>query len=240
MFDNMLKKFFRGNDRLVGSRPRSSAKLGVEELESRLTPSTIATATNASIQIIPDLASLSVTEKVTVTVSNAPTLHPLTGLTTPVPGGAANPTGTVFLNLNNQQQQAQLDSNGQATATFKLPLFVLFTSQELLVQYSGAIAVDPSANAYAGSMFNAPLYLNFDNLLFPATVTFNALTIQQNAVASELTPFNTAQGEIDSLGGLVFFYSDPGLITSFQVLNKTFPGSQAASVGAYGPEFMNS
>lgn len=238
MICNILKQFFRGNKHLANSRPRSPKKPGLEELESRLTPSTLATATNASVQIVPNLSSLSVTETVTVTVSNAPTLNPITGIVTPPPSGAANPHGMVLFNLNNQQQQAQLDSNGQATVSFQLPLLMLFTSQELTVQYNGAFAFPPLTNSYAESAFNAPLYLNFDNLLFPATVTFNPLA--QTAGTSGLTPYNTAQGEIDSLGGLVFFYSDPGIITSFQVLGQTFPASLAASVGAYGPDFMSS
>ncbi|MHB8736927.1 MAG: hypothetical protein ACYC6M_16610 [Terriglobales bacterium] len=69
---------------------------------------TVATNINASVQVIPNLSNLTVTEKVTASVTNAPTFNPFTGLTTPVPPGTPNPSGRVSFNLNNQQQQANL------------------------------------------------------------------------------------------------------------------------------------
>lgn len=202
----------------------ASARPCLEELEDHVTPvNVIPTATNVAIQITPNLSNFSVTETVTAKV-------------TTVPQGLPAIPATVFFNLNNQQQQAQLDSNGQATATFSLPLLALFASQELTVQYSGGPS-QGGLTVYGLSNFNAPVYLNFDNLLLPANVTFNPLPPQQPSSTS-LPPYNTAQGETDSFGPLVFHYSDPGVITSVEVFGHSLPGSFAASFGAYGPEFM--
>lgn len=232
MFRNLLKTTRH-------PRSRSPISLRLEELEARQTLSaTIATATNASLQIIPNLSAFTVTEKVTVTVTNAPTYFPLSGTTESVPPGTPPPSGTVFFNLNNQQKQAQLDSNGQATATFTMPLLVFFTSQELTAQYAGASITSPSVLTYQGSTFNAPLYLNFDNLLLGSNVTFNALSTQTST--SPLPPYNTAQGETDNFGPFSFQYADPGLITGVQAFGHEFPGIYAAAFGAYGPEFMGS
>lgn len=144
------------------------------------------------------------------------------------------PTGAVSFNLNNQQQQVNLDATGQATATFTLPLLVLFTSQELTVTYPGSSIASPAVS-YGNSAFNAPLYLNFDNLVFAATVSFNPLSAQQMSGGV----YNTAQGETDDFGLFSFQYVDPGLIASVRAFGQDFPGFFAAALGAYGPEFMN-
>lgn len=225
MFGNLLRTRLRGDSRANTPRPRSSVAPSLEELESRMTPSslvTIATATNASVQIIPNLSNFTITEKVTATVTAA------------LPGTPAS--APVSFNLNNQQQQANLDASGHATATFTLPLLALFTSQELTVKYPGASVVSPSAISYSSSTFNAPLYLNFDNLVFAATVSFGAPPAQPS---SGVPVYNTAQGETDDFGLFSFQYVDPGLITSVRSFGQDFPGFFAAALGAYGPAFMN-
>ncbi len=205
----------------VCGRESESVPPRLEELESRLNPDVVVPTTmNASIQITPNLFALSVTERVTATV-------------TPAPFGPSPPL-TVLFNLNTQQQQAQLDSNGNATVTFSFPWLALFTSQELYVQYVGGAA---GGYVFGGSTFNAPVYLNFDNLLFPANVTFNPLPVPP-AANTLLPPYNTAQGETDNFGLFACSYSDPGVITSIELFGQTLPGFFAAALGAYGPEFM--
>lgn len=211
----------------------------LEELESRVTPTPFSgTYTNAVVQVTPNFLAGTVTETVTANVTNAPTFDSISGVTTPVPPGAVTPSGTILFNLNNHQQQAQLNSNGQATASFTLPIFAVLTSQQLSVEYEGGPNSEPSA-------FNAPLYMNFDNLLLPATLTFGQLSPQQltpsfNTTTGALTslpPFNTAQGETDSMGLLRFGYTDPGVISSVDALGIDLPGMFAAALGAYGPLF---
>ena len=144
----------------------------------------------------------------------------------------------VLFNLNNQQQSANVNSNGQATATFTLPLLTLFTSQTLKASYQG---VTVGTDIFESSQFLAPLYTNFDNLIFVATLTFGTLSQQQqtgNPTTGTLPSFNTAQGESNNMGILNFHYDDPGTITTFEAFGFTFPGSLAFKVGAFGPEFM--
>lgn len=227
MFCKLPTTRLREDNRVNPSRSRAYVTPSLEELESRLTPSpiSIATVTNASVQIIPNLSSFTVTEKVTATVT-----------ATSVPPGIPVPSGAVSFNLNNQQQQANLDASGHATATFTLPLLALFTSQELTVKYPGASIASPSAVTFESSTFNAPLYLNFDNLLFAATVSFGPPPAQSPSGAPV---YNTAQGETDDFGLFSFQYVDPGLIASVRAFGQDFPGFFAAALGAYGPEFMN-
>ena len=161
------------------------------------------------------------------------------GPITPVPPGATTPSGTVFFNLNNQQQSAVLNSSGQATVTFTLPFFTLLTSQTLQAMY-----VPADNSEQIGSIFTAPLYMNFNNLILPATLTFGQLTPQQrvdttgaNGNLTSLTSFYTAQGESNSFGLFTFLYTDPGTINQIQVLGFTIPGSFAAQFNAFGPTF---
>lgn len=79
MFSKLLRTRLRGAKRVNTERRRANVPPSLEELESRLTPSPIIvpTETNATVQITPNLSSLTVTEKVTATVAAA----------TPVPRG---------------------------------------------------------------------------------------------------------------------------------------------------------
>jgi hypothetical protein len=215
----------RSSTTVPPSRP--STRLRLEELEKRLTPADpnvliVSTYTNAMVNIVPNLGSLSVTEIVTATVTA--------------------PKGTVLFNLNNQQQTANLNANGQATVAFQLPLLALFAGQTLEVSYQGATGGTSSyAIAYEASTFLAPLYDNFDNVLLPAVLTFNQLTPQQvsppsnpsTGLPSVLPSFNTAQGETDSFGLITFQYVDPGIINAMTIGNLTFPGIFAFQFGAY-------
>lgn len=251
MLLNSLTNWFR--QRILEETPpsRPNARLRLEELEDRLVPSFVGTAntyTNASVQITPNVSRLSVTETVTATVTTIPFTNTTTGMTTPVPSGAGNNAtgGTVLFNLNNQQASANLNSNGQATATFTVPLLAFLTSQTLELSYQG-FAPD-SSSSYNSSSFLAPLYLNFDNLMFSSMLTFNQLTPQQQAgtftttggpsgfgVQTSLPSFYTAQGETNSLlNGLIKFnYVDPGTIDTVSVLGFNLPGIFAFELGAY-------
>jgi hypothetical protein len=230
----------RSTPRMSESRP--STRLRLEELEDRLTPSPIfaGTDTNASIQVTPNLGAGTVTEKVTISVTTAPTFNPLTGQITPVPAGAGTPTGTVLVNLNNQQQQLTLDSKAQATATFTVPLLSILSSQELTAEYTGAFG--SSSSNFGGSEFNAPIYMNYDNLFLPATITFDQLSPQQQSFSfnssgqvTSLPLVHTANGETESFGMFSYHYVDPGTIDSVDVGGMHLPGIFATALGAYGP-----
>jgi hypothetical protein len=224
-----------GDPKAAGDRP--TVRPTLESLEDRITPTDFGTFTNVTVQIVPNMFNLTMTEKVTANVTVNGTFDPMTGAFTPGTGPAVS-SGMVLFNLNNQQQSANVNSNGQATATFNLPLLVLFTSQTLQASYEGATV---GSNIFESSQFLAPLYTNFDNLIFVATLTFGTLSQQQqtgNPTMGVLPSFNTAQGETNNMGLVSFNYDDPGTITTFQAFGFTFPGSLAFKVGAFGPEFM--
>lgn len=258
MFDNILNRLSRGRKQSVSARSRSSASPRLEELESRLTPSWMgpgppgspfATVTNASVLIVPNLSNMTVTEVVRATVSNAPSVPP----GTPNPSLGLRYRPDVRINLNNQQQSVQLDSNSQATAIFTMPLFVFMAGQELTVQYSAGLAGPSGVVVYNASYFNSPLYVNYDNLLHPAVLTFTPLSSDQMSVYPGLgywppyspfgngetawPPYTSLNGETDNFGSFSFQYADPGVITSIQALGLQLPGIFAAALGAYGPGF---
>ncbi|HEY7308908.1 MAG TPA: hypothetical protein VH643_06015 [Gemmataceae bacterium] len=231
----------RGDGARKSSADRPTVHPILESLEERITPTDFGTYTNTTVQIVPNLFNLTVTEKVTANVTVNGTFDPMTHAFTPGTGPAVS-TGMVLFNLNNQQQLANVNSNGQATASFTLPILTLFTSQALQASYEGATL---GSDTFESSQFLAPLYTNFDNLIFVATLTFGTLTHQQQTGTFNpttgvfvLPSFNTAQGESNNMGVLNFHYDDPGTITTFEAFGSTFPGSLAFKVGAYGPEFM--
>ena len=259
MFLHKLSEWVHRSSKVESPKARSRAPLRLEQLEDRVVPSfTTATYTNASVQITP---GFTVTETVTAQVTPFPAFNFVPGSpgTLSVPSGATNPTGgKVIFNLNNMQQSATVNSNGQAIATFQVPFMTFLTSQTLSVSYQGF--TDASGNVWNPSAFVAPLYKNFDNLIFvfnnlnllaASTLTFNQLTPQQvyaqdfqqyasnpslpTSALTTSTPYNTANGETDSLfGGLVTFnYVDPGTINTVTFLGLTFSGSVAAQLGAY-------
>lgn len=238
----MLTDFFRKQSQTKALQTRPSTRLRLEELEDRLTPSFVGTAftyTNATIQITPNLRSLSITETVTATVTTVPAVDPTTGQITPVPAGAGAPSGTVLFSLNNELQSATLNANGQATATFTVPmrsphyLTEWYASHVLSVQYEGSSS--DSGTYSPGPLFIAPFYTNFINAFLPATLTFGQLTPQQvtgnlNTSTGQVTPlptFNTAQGETDDFGLFAYQYVDPGIINSMTIGSLTLPGSFA-------------
>jgi hypothetical protein len=244
----MLQKLAAKFGRKASARLRPTARPCLEELEGRLTPSTlVSTYTDVSVQVAPSFFSGTVKETVTATVKNVPSFDPTTGQTTPVPSGAGPASGTVLFNLNNQMQNAQLNSNGQATVSFTLPIFAVLTSQTLEADYLGTpSSITPPDFIFNGSTFLAPLYMNFNNILFSATLTFGQLTPQQTAPPmsnpiggqpTSLPLFNTAQGETDSFGIVNFLYIDPGVINQVEVFGFTLPGSFAAQLNAFGPQF---
>ncbi len=247
MFLHALTGFLRKALAAKAPQPRPSVRLRLEELEDRMVPSTFTTSTytNASVHITP---GLTVTETVTATVTPFQGFNFSTGQITEIPTGATSPTsGRILFNLNNQMQSATLNSNGQATATFTMPLLAFLASQTLEVSYLGTS--DTSGDLWQGSNFLAPIYKSFTNVLFPATLTFNQLTPQQ-VYAEEISnfqnssttspgpttsnPYYTAQGEKDDFGLFAFNFVDPGDINTVSFGNTTLPGIFALMLNAYG------
>jgi hypothetical protein len=256
MFLHTRTAFLRKRSQAKAPQTRPSSRLWLEELEDRLTPSFAGTAytyTNAAIQITPNLASHSITETVTATVTTVPAVDPTTGqITGPIPAGAGTPIGTVLFSLNNELQSATLNANGQATATFTVPLQSLQNLAEwnashvLAVQYAGSSTA--SGTYSPGPLFIAPIYTNFLNALFPALLTFGQLTPQQvagnlNTSTGQVTPlptFNTAQGETDDFGLFAYQYVDPGTINSMTIGSMTLPGGFAYyQIGSLVKQFVD-
>ena len=249
MFLHKLTDWLRKRPEAKTLNAHASTRLRLEQLEDRVVPSfTTATYTNATVQINP---GLTVTETVTAQVTPFVSFNFTPGSpgTNPIPSGATNPTGgKIFFNLNNMQQATTVNSNGQATATFQVPLLAFLTSQTLQISYQGFI--DSSGNDWGSSNFLAPIYKNWDNVLFNSTITFNQLTPQQvyaqdfqewstNPQSSQnitgLNPFYTAAGEQSAyLGGaIVFNYIDPGIINSVTAFGINFSGSVALQLHAF-------
>ncbi len=246
MFLHKLTDWLRKRPEVKTSKTRSSARLRLEELEDRVVPSfTTATYTDATVQITP---GLTVTETVTVKVTPFQGFDSSTGQITPIPTGATAPTnGTVLFDLNGQMQSATLNSNGQATATFQVPLLAFLTSQFLEAQYLGSS--NSTGDVWQESTFFAPLYKNWTNVLTAGTLTFNQLTPQQvyaeeisvfqnpSGMPTTLVPSHTAQGEKDTIatpvGPVTFNYVDPGTIDTISALGMQFPGILALQLGAY-------
>jgi hypothetical protein len=248
MFSSILNRICRRKNPSVSARPCSWTPPRLEELESRLTPSAnglypdqtppYTTVTNASVQIIPNLSSLTLTEKVTATVSSAPLWTGYGWLA--VPPGTPTPSGEVRINLNNQIQIVNLNSDGQTTATFTMPLFVFMTPQELTAQYLGGTESTSGVPLFYPSYFNSPLYKNFDNFLLPAELTFSPLSTQQmQNWSGQWPPYTSVNGEMDNFGLFSFQYVDPGFITSMELFGQQLPGIFAAALGAYDLGLMN-
>src|SRR5262249_10321541 len=172
MFLNSLTSWLRERTPAVKTPQPPSTRLRLEELEDRIVPAfTTATYVNPTVQITP---GFTVTETVTARVTTFPSESG--GQITPPPGNAFNPTsGIVTFTLNNQVQSATLNANGQATATFQVPLLAFFTTQRLDVIYRGSADLANQNVWMQSNNFVAPLYTNFDNLLLPGTLTFAQL-----------------------------------------------------------------
>jgi hypothetical protein len=227
MFLNSLTSWLRKRTPAVKTPKPPATRLRLEELEDRIVPQfTAATYANPTVQITPGFM---VTETVTATVTTFPGFS--NGQITPIPAEAFNPTsGTVFFILNNQQRSAPLNANGQATATFQIPLLAFFSSQILDVFYNGTS--DASGNQWEGNTFRGSLYTNFDNLLLPGTLTFPQLTPQQ-VYMTPPAQLSSLNGETDNLGLFAFNYVDPGTINTVTAFGIQFPGSVALQLGAF-------
>lgn len=247
MFLHKLSDWLRKQHEVKAPKARSSARLRLEELEDRLVPAPITTSTytDATVQITP---GFTVTETVTAKVTPFQGFDSTTGQITPIPTGATAPTsGTVLFSLNNQMKSATLDANGEATATFQVPILAFLTSQTLGVAYQGT--TDSSGDKWNASAFLAPLYKNWLNVLTAGTLTFNQLTPEQvyaqdisefqntSGTPTALNPFYTVQGETDTIatpiGPVAFNYIDPGTINTITALGRDFPGILALQLGAY-------
>jgi hypothetical protein len=223
-------KPFRGREVKRGVEiARKSIRPYLEGLEDRLTPSFVPfvpapafTITTASVQVTPSLLKGTVTETVTATVMNDANSQ-----------GYPTPAGTVDFSLNSQHQTATLDGNGRATVSFTMPLLSVLSKQDLTVSYGGGDTVSPFFAE--PSSLNAAVYMNFDNLIFTATLTFSQVNSEHNSQT-----FSTANGETDSIGPIAFLYSNSLVINQVEVFGFTLPGFFAAQLGAYGPPSMNS
>jgi hypothetical protein len=178
---NLLRKRFAA--KMPQARP--TKRLQLEGLEDRVVPDAYfytETYTNATVQITP---GLTMTEKVTASVTPFPSVGfssnnngNKTVNVIPIPTRATIPTsGIILFNLNNQMQSATLNANGQATATFQVPLLAFLAGQTLTVNFQGTS--DSTGGEWGDSTFVAPLYMNFDNLILSSTLTFGQLTPQQ-------------------------------------------------------------
>jgi hypothetical protein len=132
----------------------------------------------------------------------------------------------VAFNLNNQAAQVCTDTNNQAMATFSLPVLSLMAGQTLQTQYT-----PDSASLLSASSFLSPVYLNLDNLLFAANITFgNPAATFTGFTDMNFTnvQFNSTFGEMNTVQlfslPVTFNYTDPGIIASVSTLGFTFPG----------------
>ncbi|HEY7327719.1 MAG TPA: hypothetical protein VH592_08770 [Gemmataceae bacterium] len=256
MFLNSLTNWIRERFPSEETPQRPSARLRLEELEDRCVPAFVtATYLNPTVQITP---GFTVTETVTATVTTFQGFDPSTGQITPIPANATNPTsGIVLFNLNNQVKSANLNSSGQATATFQIPILAFFASQQLDIFYNGAADLTNN-NFWLPFTFDAPLYTNFDNLLLQGKLTFGQLTPQQvyafeinefqnpnptpppmplapQTLPTTLRPYYSVNGETNTLGNnlVSFNYVDPGIINTVTAFGVQFPGFVAIQLGAY-------
>lgn len=193
------------------ARKEATIQPRLERLEDRLALTAFNTVTNAAISISPNFFGLNATETVTATVTQQ-------GTTTPVTNG------NLAFNVNNQTGTAALNSNGQATFSVTLPLFAVATNQALQVSYQGGAS---GSDTFNPSTFLAPVYLNWDNQIFPATITYGTPT--------SATLFQSSGGETDALSyfglPLKFNYIDPGRVSSIDWLTFTLPGSDSVFFG---------
>ena len=230
MFLNSLTSWLRKRTPAVKTPKSPSTRLRLEQLEDRIVPAfTTGTYVNAAVQITP---GFTVTETVTATVTTFPSFS-MNGQIIPVPAGAFNPTsGNVLFILNNQVRSAPLNANGQASATFQVPILAFFASQQLLDVFYNGSADLANNNFWEGNTFRAPLYTNFVNLLLPGTLTFPQLTPQQ-VYMTPPAQLSSLNGETDNLGLFAFNYVDPGEIKSVTAFGVQFPGSVALQLGAF-------
>lgn len=190
---------------------KQASPLCLEQLEDRLALTAFDTVTSVAISITPNFFGLSATETVTATVTQQGTATPVTN-------------GNVAFNLNNQMGTAALNGNGQASFTTSVPLFAVATNQTLQASYQGGTVGSDSFNA---SAFLAPVYLNWDNQIFPAQITYGTPTAPP--------AFQSSGGETDSLTyfglPLKFNYVDPGRIETINWGPYTFPGVDSIFFG---------
>jgi hypothetical protein len=227
MFLDSLTSWLRKRTPAVKTPKSPSTRLRLEQLEDRIVPAfTTGTYVNPTVQITP---GFTVTETVTATVTTFPSIS-MNGQIIPVPAGAFNPTsGNVLFILNNQVKSAPLNANGQASATFQVPILAFFASQQLLDVFYNGSADPANQNFWEGNTFRAPLYTNFVNLLLPGNLTFGQLTPQQVSTMS----LGTTNGETNNLGLFAFNYVDPGQISSVTAFGVQFSGSVALQLGAF-------
>jgi hypothetical protein len=238
LFLNSLSDWFRKRNSAEKTPDRPNGELRLEQLEDRLVPATPFQTETLIVPTINITPGFTVTEQISLQVIPFGTYNPSTGVTTPPPTTTPQPGGAITVILNNLQQTATLNSSGQATFTFQVPLLAFLTSQTL--EAENAFFTDSSGDQYFSSTFLAPIYKNWDNVLVPSSISFVQPTPQQltNPVLSSLslTPFNSVAGETNSiLGGLVKFnYVDPGNIQNISALGLQLPALPLAlQLGAF-------
>ena len=192
----------------------------LEQLEQRLTPTNFATTTTVAVSITPNIAARTATETVTAAVTNND------------PSGPPVTSGGVLFNVNDILVGGALNSSGQTSASFTLPLSATGRSQTIEAAYDGATV---GANTFQSSVLLTPAYLNALNALFPANVTFLPPAVSQSSLP--VTAYATYFGESDDVTLLFvpvdFNYVDPGTVQNFTILGFTLPGS--ASVKLFAP-----
>jgi len=205
-------------------RRDSTIRPRLELLEDRVTPATIATTNSVAISITPNALARTANETITATVTQM-------GTTTPVT------SGTVAFNINNQTGTAAVNSNGQATFSISLPLYVVATNQTIRAYYEGTTV---GSNTFQPSNFLAPLYLNVMNAVFASQITYGTPT----PTTAFPVPFFSTGGETDDVSvfgiSVKFNYVDPGTLDTFTALGLTFPGSLSGTIFAPVESFVAS
>jgi hypothetical protein len=203
-------------DRSAPQRRDATIRPRLELLEDRVTPATIATSSSVAVSITPNFAARTANETITDTVTQM-------GTTTPVT------SGTVAFNINNQTGTAGLNSNGQATFSVSLPLYVVASNQTIRAFYGGATV---GSNTFENSNFLAPLYLNVMNAVFASQITYGTPT----GTSSFPAPFFSTGGETNEIFvfgiSVSFDYVDPGTLNTFTVFGLTVPGSLSGTLFA--------
>ncbi|HTU90485.1 MAG TPA: hypothetical protein VMF69_10460 [Gemmataceae bacterium] len=194
--------------RVAATRPR------LEELEERLTPTTYDTITNAAISITPNFSARTASETITATVTNNTS------------GGPSVTAGNFSVNVNNMLNvNGTLNSSGQGSLTFTLPLVAVAVPQTIEVYYGGATV---GANTFNPSVLFSPVYLNAMNAFLPSTITFVPPALSQSSLP--VSPFGTHNGESDDVAFIDFNYIDPGTMQTFTLFGFTLPGSFSSNL----------
>lgn len=223
------EKMWRGDKhdcRRTTAQQVVTARLRLEQLEDRLTPTPVNTVTNVAVSITPNLFAGTATETVTATEY--------------IQGAGRLPGVPIFFNVNGMTGTVRAgpsgSSGGQASFTITMPLFAVAMPQTVEASFLG---IDGS---YEPSTFLSPVYLNVLNAFFSSNVTFAGPPLSQSSLP--INPYGSYNGESDNVNlfgiPVDFHYVDPGTIQSFTLFGLTLPGSFSAALFAPYENFYNS